>query len=370
MSQEKNSQNGNGNGNENGNVKPKKNFVEVNLVANNNEYSAGRIDPTLLNAWGIAWSPTGTAWVSAQAAGISEVYNGEGGQVRPPVNIPSVGGPTGGAPTGQVFSASTTDFKLPAPNNQPARFIFVGDDGIISAWNGAAGNNAALIKNNSATASYTGLAIGVNNGANYLYAANFKSGHIEVFDKNFGSVSMSFTDPSLPSGYSPFNIQEVNGNLFVMYAKVGPDGDEVKGMGLGYVDIYSTGGSLIKRFTSGGQLNAPWGVSMAPASFFRDGNEGEDGDDDDDGQGKGKERNDIVLIGNFGNGRINAYKSDGKYFGQLWVHNAPIVIDGLWAISMAPATATTIPAGRLYFTAGPDDEADGLFGYITRKHGD
>jgi len=336
-------------------VKTKKNFMEVNLVANNNEYHANRIDPMLINAWGIAWSPTGSAWISAQGSGISVIYNGEGAQVRPPVNIPSPTGATGGSPTGQVFSASNTDFMLPAPNGQAARFIFAGDDGVLSAWNGAAGNNAMRIKNNSATAAYTGLAIATHDGSRYLYAANFKSGHVDVFDKNFNSVSMSFTDHSLPAGYAPFNVQEVDGSLYVMYAKVGADGDEEQGIGLGYVDIYTTGGNLIKRFVSDGQLDAPWGVSKAPSGFFDD-----DEEEDNDQEG-------IILIGNFGNGRINAYKSDGKFFGELWLHDAPIEIEGLWALSVAPATASSIPQGRLYFTAGPDDEEHGLFGYIKRR---
>jgi uncharacterized protein (TIGR03118 family) len=335
---------------DNGKLKVKKNFEVVNLVANTNGYGAARVDPLLANAWGISWNPSGVAWISATNIGVSTVYNGTGAQVRSAVNIPSPAAAMGGLPTGQVFSASTTDFLLPAPNGQPARFIFVGVDGVLSAWNGAAGNNAARILNNSATSAYTGLAIGNYNGNTYLYAANFRTGHIDVWDRNWNSVTMPFTDPNLPAGYSPFNVQEIDGMLYVTYALVGPNGRDVPGLGNGYVDIYSTGGALVRRFVSGGQLNAPWGVAKAPMGFF----------DSTDTQG-------MILVGNFGDGHINAYKSNGTHFGELWLHDAPIVIDGLWAITPPPVTSTTIPRDRLYFAAGPNHEMDGLFGYIQRR---
>ena len=339
-------------------VKQKKNFVQINLVANNAEYPPARIDPILINAWGLAFSPGGTAWIGAQGGHVSTVYNSEGLQVRTPVAIPSPGGPTGGNPTGVVFSSSSTDFKLPAPNSQPARFLFVGVDGILSGWNGTAGNNAILIKNNVATSAYTGLTLASNGGANFLYAANFRARRIDVFDKNFNSVSMSFTDPGLPAGYSPFNIQVVDNVLFVMYAKVGANGRSEAGLGKGYVDIYNTNGAFVKRFVSNEQLDAPWGIAKAPATFFEDAEDHKKGDDD---------VQNAILIGNFGNGHINAYTSDGKFIGELAGHKSPIVIEFLWAISFAPASATSIDPNRLYFTAGPDEEADGLFGYIIRK---
>ncbi|MEO5783615.1 MAG: TIGR03118 family protein, partial [Ginsengibacter sp.] len=244
------------------------------------------------------------------------------------------------------------------PNSQPARFLFVGVDGILSGWNGAAGNNAILIKNNVATSAYTGLTLASNGGANFLYAANFRARRIDVFDKNFNSVSMSFTDPGLPAGYSPFNIQVVNNVLFVMYAKVGANGRSEAGLGKGYVDIYNTNGAFVKRFVSNEQLDAPWGIAKAPATFFEDAEDHKKGDDD---------VQNAILIGNFGNGHINAYTSDGKFIGELAGNKLPIVIDELWAISFAPASATLIDPNRLYFTAGPDEEADGLFGYIIRK---
>lgn len=323
-----------------------KDFTQVNLVANNDEYGAVRIDPYLINAWGISFSPTGNLWISSNGMGVSVVYNKDGDQVLPPVTIPSSTGTTGGHPTGQVFNGSS-DFLL--SNGNPARFIFVGNDGVISGWNGALGTSAELILNDAPAAAYTGVTIGSSNGANYLYTANFKEAKIDVYDAAFVELDMPFTDPSLPAGYAPFNIQNIDNMLYVMYAKVDPaTGDEQAGEGLGYVDVYNTDGTLSSRFASEGQLNAPWGIAKAPASFF--GNGGQAG----------------ILIGNFGSGHILSYTLSGSHMGQLRTHGQPIEIEGLWGISFAPATATTSNPNWLYFAAGPDDETHGLFGYITK----
>ena len=350
-----------------------KDFNQVNLVSNSSAFSPAHNVAALQNAWGLAFSSGGTAWVNAEAGHISALYDKEGVTVRTPVNIPSPTDTIGGSPTGIVFSGSATDFML--TNGQPARFIFVGDDGVLSAWNGAAGNNALRIKNNSATAVYTGLTLAANGGANFLYATDFKTGKIVVWDKTFAPVSMTFKDPTLPAGYSPFNIQVIGSWLYVMYAKVGPDGDEVHALGDGFVSIFTTAGAFVKRLASKGTLNAPWGVASAPASFFAD----TDGDKDDK-NGKGNNDDDIskfmktsnapqslILVGNFGDGRINAYTPDGTFAGQLRSHGRTMVIDGLWALMFPPATATTIDPNRLYFTAGPDDEKNGLFGYIIKE---
>jgi uncharacterized protein (TIGR03118 family) len=343
-------------------------FQQVNLVANSDAYSLVLTDPTLLNAWGLAWSPGGIAWVNAQAAHVSELYTAEGAIVRPPVNIPSPADTIGGTPTGIVF-AGGAGFKL--ANGQPAAFLFDGDDGVLSGWNGAAGNNALRIADNSASAAYTGLALATWNGSHFLYAANFKTGKIEAWDTTFTPVTMPFIDPALPAGYSPFNIQSVGSWLYVMYAKVGDDGEEEKGAGLGFVDIFNPDGSFVKRFASQGALNAPWGVAMSPTDFL------EDADMSDDDQGNkgdhgGNMKDDaehqaVILVGNFGDGRINVYSTEGMFLGQLQNHHHAIVIDGLWALGFAPATATAIDPMRLYFTAGPKDETDGLFGYLLKK---
>jgi uncharacterized protein (TIGR03118 family) len=335
-----------------------KDFVQVNLVGNNDKYAPARVDPLLLNAWGLSWSATGVAWVSSTGGGVSTVYNGEGGQVRPAVAIPSPGGNTGGLPTGQAFNGGT-GFVL--SNGQPARFIFVGVDGILSAWNGAAANNALLVKNNSATSAYTGLTLAMSNGAPHLYAADFRAGKIEVWNQAWDVVPMTFKDPYLPNGYAPFNVQVVGTMLYVTYAEVGPDGRDVPGQGNGFVSIFTTEGQFVKRFASRGALNAPWGVAAAPDSFFvdtEDANVMKGGHDEFEGP--------VVLIGNFGDGRINAYSQYGRFLGPLRKKGRAIEIDGLWAISFAPTTST-ISQDRLYFTAGPDKEANGLFGYIIKE---
>ena len=342
-----------------------KNFQQVNLLGNNMDYSPARVDPNFVNGWGIAFTGNGIAWVNAQAKGLSFVLDSQGHQLRTPVSIPSPTMPTGGAPTGIVFNGGN-NFKL--SNGQAARFIFVGDDGVLSAWNGAAGNAAFRIKDNSATASYTGLALAKNGADSFLYAANFKAHRIEAWNNTFGAVSLpwwAFRDFLIPHEYSPFNIQAVDGKLYVMYAKVGADGDEVKHPGFGFVDIYNPDGTLFRRFIQHGQLNAPWGVAHAPAGFLADmgddhhhGMRGKDDDDD----------NDVILVGNFGDGRINAFNTHGKFLGQLRQHGKPIEIEGLWAIMFPPSTAPINP-NRLYFAAGPEDETDGLFGYIVKDPG-
>lgn len=343
-------------------VKRLKDFNVRMLAANSNQYGAEHVIPTMKNAWGLAFSSGGTPWINAQAGHVSDVTDSIGNRVAAidPVNIPSPANATGGSPTGIVFNPNNRQFVIPSGNgsaSQAARFIFVGDDGVVSAWNGTWGHNSYRVGANPGA--YTGLTLAAYNGANYLYAANLETGKIEVWNQSWNSVNWpgAFTDPRLPKDYSPFNIQVVGDKLYVMYAKAS-DGEEVKGAGLGIVDIYTTNGRLVKRFASGGALNAPWGVAMAPSGFLKD--------DEDHGKGGGT----VILVGNFGDGRINAYReSDGKFIGQLSMHNMPITIDGLWALSFAPSTSTINP-NLLYFTAGPDDEQDGVFGYISRiSHG-
>jgi uncharacterized protein (TIGR03118 family) len=345
-------------------IRKLKNYEQVNLVANNGNYGAPNIDPLQINAWGLAWSPTGIAWVNSQGGHVSALYNSEGVAPRKPVNIPSPAGPATGNPTGIVFNGSA-DFVL--SNGAAARFLFVNLDGVLSGWNGAAGDNAILIKDNSATSVYTGMAIGVSNSANYIYASDFRSGKIDVWDKNFNPVNMAFKDPWLPKGYSPFNIQAVGEWLYIMYAKVGPDGRDEKGIGKGVVSIFKTDGSFVKRFATRDLLNAPWGVTQAHKSFFQDPDEDESGKHGNGYKNDHYRDTTLVLVGNFGDGKINAYTSRGEFVGQLRSHGRTIAIDGLWAIGFAPLTATAIDPNRLYFTAGPEGETDGLFGYLIKK---
>jgi uncharacterized protein (TIGR03118 family) len=332
-----------------GSPKGLENFYQVNLVANNATYNAARIDTLLKDAWGISFSPAGNIWLSANATGYAKVYDKEGNQLLSPVSIPTPVTAGGGLITGQVFSGSA-NFLL--PNGSPAIFIFATQDGIIAGWNKGNITNAIKKINNSATASYFGLALASNMGANYLYAANFKQATIDVFDNSWNSVNMKFTDPNLPAQYSPFNIQKIDNQLYVLYAKVGADGNEIHAAGLGIVDIFNTDGSFVKRFISNGELNSPWGIAKAPNSFF--------GADT-------TALSNTILVGNFGDGHINAYNANGTFLGAIQSYIKPLVIDGLWAISFAPVTATNIDPNRLYFEAGPNTEKDGLFGYLNKK---
>ena len=324
-------------------------FTQTNLVADL-PGQASLTDPTLQNAWGLTWAPSGIAWIGSEVGHVSNVYDREGHTILGPVTIPSQTTTTGGHPSGVTFNP-TTGFTL--ATGGPARFIFVGTDGVVSAWNGAQGTHAARIATIPLSA-FTGLTIAHNGTDTLLYAANFEAGMINVWNKAWAPVSLPFMDPMIPAGFSPFNIQNIGNMLYVTYAKVAPNGDSQQGEGLGYVDIYNPNGTLVKRFASKGTLNAPWGLAMAPANYLT--NEIEDEDD--------IKAQPSILVGNFGNGRINAYSMNGKFLGQLRGANHQILaIDELWAIMFPPSTST-IDQRRLYFTAGPDEETHGLFGYL------
>ncbi len=316
-------------------------FIRVNLNANTSGYHAPRINPQLHNAWGMAVSDGGGIWVSAADGGVSYVYSDRGKQLIPPVSIPSHLAGSPGNPTGQVYNR-TTDFVIGGTGN-PAKFIFASEDGTISAWNG--GSTALIMADQSAAgAKYTGIAIANDGGSNFLYAANFTKGAVDVYDKDFHWVSgKSFTDPNLPAGYSPFNVYAIDNMLYVTYAIVTDEGEDSTGAGLGFVDVYWPNGTLSKRFASQGTLNAPWGITEGSPQLIGI----------DDG----------ILVGNFGDGRINVYDEDGNFKGQLMGAGQPIEIDGLWAIDNEVVKTSR---HQLYFTAGPKDEEDGVFGFLLK----
>ncbi|PSR56367.1 TIGR03118 family protein [Adhaeribacter arboris] len=333
-----------------------KKLSRVNLISSiAGDYKAKRVEPKFQNAWGMAFNAGGNPWVNTTNTGLSFILTAEGEDAIPAVPVPSPTAATGGLPTGIVFNA-TTDFKLPSGN--PARFLFCGLDGIISGW--APGGSVKLVdrstNNGYKGAVYTGLAKAVAGGKNFLYAANFSINKIDLFDAAFkqGKTTL-FKDPYLPAGYAPFNIRNLGNKLYVLYAKKGKDGFPETGKGKGYVSIYEPNGKLIKRFASGGTLNAPWGIARVPKGFFKD-------------DAKYSDLKDAILVGNFGDGYINLYTADGKYVGPLLNHDEkPIQIDGLWEIAFPPRTATNVDLSRLYFSAGINQEKDGLFGYITSK---
>lgn len=302
---------------------------------------APHTDANLVNAWGLTAGPMTPWWVADNGTDKSTLYGGDGAP-RPLVVSVAEG------PTGTTFNP-TSAFLLPTGGK--ALFLFDTENGLIRGWNPAQGTTAIVVKDRSdEDAIYKGLTVASTPAGPRLYAADFHNARIDVFDGSFGLVLGGFVDPSLPAGYAPFNVQAIGDRIFVAYAKQDEAGeDEVAGQGLGFVDAYDLAGNLLARVAQHGQLNAPWGLALAPASF------GPFGGD--------------LLVGNFGNGRINAYEelSNGHFEHRGELHgadNQPLAIDGLWALRFGNDAAAG-PAGTLFFTAGPDEESHGLFGSIT-----
>jgi uncharacterized protein (TIGR03118 family) len=368
-------------------------YVVTNLVSNIAKLGGKVIDPNLQNAWGVAFTPAASPfWISDNNNGLSTLYDGDGA-IAPPgsplvVTIPcpppgTVGQgsscppsspPNSAAPTGLVWNpttSTTTGFLVPL-TGKVASFIWDTEDGTLAAWTGGLtpADNAVLAVNNAnvpnamAGAVYKGLAVGINvNGVSVnggtdfvlLFATNFRAGTIEAYapapstSTNGFYVPVStdggFSDPNIPPGYAPFGIQNINGDLFVTYAKQNAQKhDDVAGEGNGFVDVFDTDGHLLRRFASRGTLNSPWGVARASYAF---------------GGFSGK-----ILVGNFGDGRINVFDSDGNFLDQLRDTNGkPLKIDGLWTLTLGGGAISS--SDTLYFTAGPNNETNGLFGTIT-----
>ncbi|PSL50325.1 uncharacterized protein (TIGR03118 family) [Chitinophaga niastensis] len=321
-------------------------YKQTNLVADVSGFGAARIDTGLVNAWGIAVAPSGPFWLAANHTGLSPVYDKTGATLRPSVTIPGPDGTGSGAPTGVVFN-STTDFVIwSGKQPTPSKFIFATEDGTIAAW--AGGSAAVIVANRSSQmAVYKGLALANDGGSNFLYATNFRDAKVDVFDKDFNLVTTKpFHDPTIPAGFAPFNIRLIGKRLFVTYALQKPNKmDDQSGPGNGYVDIYGTNGMLIKRFASQGALNSPWGMVESGTPFCN--------------------LTHAILVGNFGDGRINMYDDDGKFVGPLQNKDIPIVIQGLWALENDVPKANP---KQLFFTAGPVEETHGLFGYLMKTH--
>ncbi len=326
-------------------------YHQDNLVSDKTGV-ADHIDLSLVNAWGIAFHPNGVAWVADNGTGKATAYDGLGNKVTEITVPPPAGSPQGttSAPTGIVFSFS--DFAVTKNNiSGLSTFIIATEDGTISGWNQAvdAANAILAVDNSSTGAVYKGIAIAANGTDRFLYATDFHNNKIDVFDKDFKSATLpcSFSDPKIPAGFAPFGIHNVRGNLYVTYAKQNAvKHDDVAGRGLGFVDVYNANGCLIQRVIRRGQLNAPWGVAVAPADF-------------------GKFSN-TLLIGNFGDGGINAFDiGSGNFRGTLRrpSNGQPLVIDGLWGIAFGNGVNNQ-PINSLFFTAGPNGESDGLFGTV------
>jgi uncharacterized protein (TIGR03118 family) len=302
---------------------------------------APHTDSNLVNAWGLTAGPTTPWWVADNGTDKSTLYGGDGTPRALVVNV-------AGGPTGTTFNP-TSAFLLPTGGK--ALFLFDSEDGVIRGWNGAQGTTAVVVKDRSDVgAIYKGLTVADTPAGPRLYAADFHNARIDVFDGSFTLLPGGFVDSSLPSGYAPFNVQVIGDRVFVSYAKQDADAeDEVAGQGLGFVDAYDLAGNLLGRVAQHGQLNAPWGLALAPPSFGRFGGD--------------------LLVGNFGDGQINAYEELGNghfaHRGELRGDDGrPLTIDGLWALRFGNDSAAG-PAETLFFTAGPDEESHGLFGSIT-----
>jgi uncharacterized protein (TIGR03118 family) len=308
-------------------------------------------DPELVNAWGLARSDTSPWWVADNGpdkdTSRSTVYTADGSKFLSVI--------VHGGPTGVVFAGIDGNFPIGTatdPTPGPARFIFATENGDLRAWRGGSTALVAPATSTTPGAIFKGLAIARTASGPLLFATDFHNGEVDVFDGAWQNVTPhgSFSDPKVPHGYAPFGIQAIGSDLFVTYAKQDADAeDDLHGQGLGFVDEYDVQGKLVARIAQHGQLNAPWGLAMAPASF---------------GRFKGD-----LLVGNFGDGQINAYAlghghGPSHHVGTLRsTGGGKLVIDGLWALQFGNGGSNGDP-DTLFFTAGPNDESDGLFGTI------
>jgi uncharacterized protein (TIGR03118 family) len=317
-------------------------FTIVNEVSDQAAVGAPTTDPLLVNSWGLSSAPGGPLWVANNGTGTSTLYDPNSfGKISLNVTIPGPGGSTS-APTGTVFTSfNGNSFRVSEGGTTGhSLFLFDSEDGLITGWAPSVDfTNALVAVDHSAQGDvFKGLTLLNNGAAPLLYAADFAHNRVEVFNNQFNQIA-SFTDPSLPAGYGPFNVQSLNGLVYVTFALHGEGHDEAHGPGLGYVDVFTTSGHKISTLVAGGPLNAPWGLTIAPASF---------------GQFAGD-----LLVGNFGDGKINAFNpTTGAFVGTLNSSaGAPLSIDGLWALRNGPD-------GVVVFSSGPNDENHGLVGVI------
>ena len=326
------------------------NAYRVTRLVSDQPGVAAQTDPNLVNAWGLVAGPSTPWWVADNGTNVSTLYDRAGTLIPLVVSVP-------GAPTGTVFNGGSDFVVSHSGQSGPSVFMFATESGTILGWNPSVPLPAPstmafkVVDRSGVGAIYKGLAIASGASRDFIYATDFHNGRVDVFDGNFHRVTRPgrFVDPHLPSGFAPFGIQAIGGHIFVTYAKQDADAkDDVQGPGLGFVDMYGIHGRFLGRVASRGALNAPWGLALAPANFGRF-----SGD---------------LLVGNFGNGKINAYapEANGSFerVGGLRRANGSVIsIDGLWALEFGNGGLSG-SMSSLFFTAGPDDESHGLFGKI------
>ncbi len=334
---------------------PRNAYVLMPLVSDTG-MGAAHADANLINAWGVAFNPTGPVWLSDNGSGKSTLYDGGGNLLPLVVSVPAApsSGAAAGSPTGIVYNGSSqfvVGASGTASSGGPAKFLFASEDGIISGWapNVDLTHARIAVDNSGSGAVYKGLALSGSGSSFQLYATDFHNRRVDVYDGNFNRVSLpgAFTDPSLPAGYAPFGIQNINGDLYVTYAlQDAAQHDNLSGPGRGFVDVYDPQGRLIRRLAARGALNAPWGLALAPAAFGRFGG--------------------ALLVGNFGDGLINAYDPrSGEHLGRLQrADGAPLHIDGLWGLAFGNGIDAQ-PVDTLFYAAGPGGEQHGAYGAIT-----
>jgi uncharacterized protein (TIGR03118 family) len=309
---------------------------QITNLESNQEKAAKFIDPLIVNAWGLAAAPQGPWWVSDNASGWSTLYASTGAKIPLNVSIPTAGGDGPGTPTGIVFNGSS-DFKI---QGAPAVFIFATLDGTISGWAPSVNPDSAIIAATSPSAVYTGLTGSTKSSGNFLFAADTVGNKIDIYDANFKFVS-SFTDPSVPSGFTVYGIQDFGGLIYVSFAST------TNGPG-GYIDLFDETGTLIKQITHGGALNQPWGFAIAPNDF-------------------GPLSNALLISNNSDAGTINGFNPvTGQFIGTLKDSSgAHLHINLLWGLAFGNGVAgVNGDTNQLFFTAGSDNYGTGTFGVI------
>jgi len=332
-------------------VLPPPTFTQTNLVSDVPNM-ARRTDTNLVNPWGMALGLNSALWIANNGSGKSASVDGTGQSVAPGmVTIPTPDGSGKSAPTGVATNATTGFIISAGGKSAPSTELFATEDGTIAGWsmNVDPANAVIAVNNSSMGAVYKGLAIGFNRHGTFLFATNFHAGTIDMFDANFQPVHHDrFRDSYMPAGYAPFGIASINARLYVSYAlQDAQKKDDVAGAGHGFIDIFDTEGNLVKRFTSQGQLNSPWGMAWAPFEGF------------------GRFDN-ALFVGNSGDGAINVFDFDsGNFLGSANdANNKPITIPGLWALGFGLGVAQS-SSSTLFFTAGIGKEQHGLFGTLT-----